>query len=106
MTRRRTTKKKESFFSSFLNQYILTSQTFPLILVLSVIGILFVLTRMKGVEQDYKYTEVLKKLKVEQVENKELKAKRASLLSVKKLKGFAKKYNLKEPTDKQIIVIP
>lgn len=103
---KRKPKKKESAISSFLSKHILTSQTFPLILVLSVIGILFVLIRMKGVEQDYKYTDISKKLRIEKIENKELKAKRAKLLSVKRLEGFAKKYNLKQPNDKHIIVIP
>jgi len=35
-----------------------------------------------------------------------LKADRASVLSVKKLKGFAKENNLKEPDEKHIIIIP
>jgi len=103
---KRKPKKKEGYISSLISNHILTSQTFPLILVLSTIGILFVLIRMKGVEQDYKYNEVSKKLRVEKIENKELKAHKARMLSVKKLKGFAKKYNLKQPNDKHIIVIP
>tara|TARA_Y100000780_G_scaffold232593_1_gene268195 strand:+ start:50523 stop:50735 length:213 start_codon:yes stop_codon:yes gene_type:complete len=69
-------------------------------------GILFVLIRMKGIEQDYKFNEVAKTLKIKQIENKELKADRARMLSVKNLKGFAKRFNLKEPDEKHIIIIP
>lgn len=103
---KRKSRKKEGSISSIVNKYIFTSQTFPLILALSTIGIMFVLIRMKGVEQDYQYNEVSKKLRIHKIENKELKAKKANLLSVKKLKGFAKKYNLKQPNDKHIIVVP
>lgn len=78
----------------------------PLIFVLSTIGILFVLIRMKGIEQDYKFNEVAKQIKIERLENKELKAQRARMLSVKMLKSFSKKFNLKEPDEKHIIIIP
>lgn len=78
----------------------------PLIFVLSTIGILFVLIRMKGIEQDYKFNEISKQIKIEKIENKELKAQRARMLSIKKLKGFSKKFKLKEPDEKHIIIIP
>jgi len=99
-------KKNENIFKNILEKYILTSQTFPLVLVFSTLGILFVLIRMKGIEQDYQINEIAKQIKIESIENKELKADRARVLSVKNLRGFAKKYNLKEPNEKHIIIIP
>lgn len=82
------------------------SQIFPMLVCFSILGILFVLIRMKGIEQDYKFNEIVKSIKVESNENKALKAAKARLLSVKKLKSFAKKHNLKEPDEKHIILIP
>ena len=61
---------------------------------------------MKGIEQDYKFNEIIKSIKVETNENKALKAAKARLLSVKKLKSFARKHKLKEPDEKHIILIP
>ena len=78
----------------------------PLIFVVSILGIMFVLIRMKGVEQDYKYNELAKRLKVQKIQNKELKAKLARELSVKKLKAYAKKFKLNEPDEKRVIIIP
>lgn len=61
---------------------------------------------MKGIEQDYKFNELTKKIKVQKIENKELKAQRARMLSIKRLKAYSKKFNLKEPDEKHIIIIP
>lgn len=61
---------------------------------------------MKGIEQDYLYNEVMSQIKSEVSDNKKLKAKRASLLSVKKLQYFSRKYKLTEPDENHIIVIP
>lgn len=99
-------KKKDNEIITFLNQFVLNAKTLPIVISFSVLGILFVLIRMKGVEQDYKLNEIVKRSKVLKIENKELKADRASVLSVKKLKGFAKENNLKEPDEKHIIIIP
>jgi len=105
--KRKTAKsRQENEIKTFFSKYIFTSQTLPFVFVFSVLGILFVLIRMKGIEQDYKFNEIAKTLKVKKIENKELKADRARLLSVKKLKGFASKYNLEEPDEKHIIVVP
>ena len=104
--RRKTSKREENEIKLFFSKYIFTSQTLTFIFVFSVMGILFVLIRMKGIEQDYKFNEVAKTLKIKQIENKELKADRARMLSVKNLKGFAKRFNLKEPDEKHIIIIP
>lgn len=92
-----TNKLKETFFSS---------QGLPLSLAFITISILFVLFRMKGVELDYKVNEVDSKIEKSQLENKELKAKKAKLLSTKNLRHMASKHNLKQPTRKQIIVVP
>lgn len=78
----------------------------PILFAFTAIGIMFVLIRMKGVEQDYKYNEVAKRINIQKIQNKELKAKRARELSVKKLKSYATKFSLEEPDEKHIIVIP
>ncbi|MEC7182465.1 MAG: hypothetical protein VXY34_05195 [Bdellovibrionota bacterium] len=98
------TKKKGiagRFFQVFFNP-----QVFPLCLFLMVIGVLFVLFRMKSVELDYKVSEVNEKIRKNEVENKKLEAVRARLLSIKNLRRFAKKYDLQEPKQNQIIIIP
>ena len=89
------------FFQVFFNP-----QVFPICLFLMVIGVLFVLFRMKSVELDYKVSEVNKKIRKNEVQNKKLEAVRAKLLSIKNLRRFAKKYNLQEPKQNQIIIIP
>ncbi|MEX0798178.1 MAG: hypothetical protein WEB87_02450 [Bacteriovoracaceae bacterium] len=105
--KRRTIKKREeNEIKVFFSKYVFTSQTLPFVFIFSVLGILFVLIRMKGIEQDYKFNEVSKALKVKEIENKELKADKAKMLSVKHLKGFAKKFDLKEPDENHIIIIP
>lgn len=104
--RKSTRQRQENEIKTFFGKYVFTSQTLPFVFFFSILGIFFVLIRMKGIEQDYKFNEIAKTLKVKKIENKELKADRARLLSVKHLKGFAKKFNLKEPDEKHIIVIP
>lgn len=81
-------------------------EIFPFVIAFTCLGILFVLIRMKGVEQDYHAHDISKKIKEISVENKELKADKARLLSNKNLKKMASKYKLKEPEEKQIIIIP
>ena len=102
----RKTRKKTNPILKYLSDKVFTSQTLPLIFVFSILGILFVVIRMKGIEQDYKYNDLAKRIKVQQVQNKELKAKLARELSVKKLKAYAKKFNLNEPDEKRVIIIP
>ena len=89
------------FFQIFFNP-----QVFPLCLFLMVIGVLFVLFRMKSVEVDYKVSEVNTKIRKNEVQNKKLEAIRAKLLSIKNLRRLAKKYDLQEPKQNQIIIIP
>lgn len=61
---------------------------------------------MRGVELQYQVNKLVKKIELENQTNKKLKAQKADLLSVRNLKKIANKYELKEPTQKQIIVIP
>jgi cell division protein FtsL len=86
--------------------FITGSRGMPVVMAFVALAIFFVLIRMKGIEQDYKYNEVVKKIERVNQENKELKAKKASYMSIKKLRQMAKKHDLKEPSNKQIIVIP
>ncbi len=102
---RRTKRAKNSSFDK-LKDFLLNSKTIPLIFSFSVLGIMFVLVRMKGVEQDYSFNEIEKRTKIQRVQNKELKARRARELSMKKLKAFADKYDLSEPDEKRIIIVP
>lgn len=104
--RRSSTKNNQNEIKDFFGRYIFSPKSLPIVLALSVMGILFVLIRMKGIEQDYRYNEVTKQLKIIKIENKELKADRAQVLSMKNLKAFAQKFELKEPDEKHIIVIP
>ena len=78
----------------------------PAFFVFTIIGALYVLTRMKGIEQDYKYNDLAKRIDIQKIQNKELKAKKARELSVKNLKAYAKKFELQEPDEKHIIVVP
>lgn len=70
------------------------------------LGVGFVFSRMRGVELQYQVNKIVKSIENEKQENKKLKAEKADLLSVRNLKQIALKYNLKEPTQKQLIVIP
>ena len=85
---------------------IFSNQVFPFVLTFFVLGLLFVLFRMKGVELDYKITSVNKDIQRVTLDNKELKAKKARLLSVKRLRRMANKFDLKQPKQRQIIVLP
>lgn len=66
----------------------------------------FVYSRMRGVELQYQVNKIVKKIENEVQTNKKLKAQKADLMSVRNLKKIASKFDLKEPTQKQIIVIP
>ena len=104
MVRRARRKKVNIFVKTF--DYIQNSQSMPIIFAFFVIGILFVLIRMKGIEQDYKLNEIEKQVKIHKIKNKELKAIRARELSVKKLKAYARKFKLSEPDEHRVIVVP
>ncbi|RLA64218.1 MAG: hypothetical protein DRQ88_05275 [Epsilonproteobacteria bacterium] len=93
-------------FAGKIRDFIFSSQGFPLLLMFSILGVLFVLFRMKSVELDYKITEINKAISKVRLEQKELNAKKAGLLSVNNLRKLAKRYKLKQPAQSQIIVIP
>ncbi|EQC42893.1 hypothetical protein M899_0069 [Bacteriovorax sp. BSW11_IV] len=95
------TKAKEQ-----LKKIFLSSQGLPIFLTISIIGILFVLFRMKGVELNYNITSINRDIEQVVVEGKELKARKARMLSVNNLRKMAKKFDLSEPKQHQIIVIP
>ena len=88
-----------------LKAFFLSSQILPLVLAFFTVSILFVLFRMKGVELDYRISDINKDVKSVTLENKELKARKAKLLSTKRLQRLAKKYNLALPKQDQIIII-
>lgn len=98
--------KKGSSAGSSFKEIIFSNQVFPFVLTFFIIALLFVLFRMKGVELDYKITSVNKDIERVTLDNKELKAKKARLLSVKRLRKMAVKYGLKRPRQKQIIILP
>ncbi len=97
-------KKKDNFFI-FAKEAAFSIQGFPLVLSFTILGILFVLFRMKSVELDYKITDAENKSEDANNENKDLKATRAGLLSVNNLRSYAKKYNLSQPGQEQIIMV-
>ncbi|MCY4644783.1 MAG: hypothetical protein OXB88_09215 [Bacteriovoracales bacterium] len=96
----------KKIIKSFFRRIIFSSQGFPIVLSLSILGILLVLFRMKSVEQDYSINEVAKRKKTLVFKNKEFKAKKARQLSIKNLGQLAERYNLQRPKQEQIIVIP
>lgn len=104
----KSTKKQNSHakkVTGYLKRIFLSSQGLPIFLSLSVLGVLFVLFRMKSLEVDYATIDINKQIEKVVLENKELKAQKARSLSVEKLRQMAKKYDLAQPDQKQIIVI-
>ena len=99
MAARKTLKKKQS--KNFFHP-----KYFVYIIILVCLSIGFVYSRMRGVELQYQVNQLVKEIELENQTNKKLKAQKADLMSVRNLKTIAKKYKLKEPTQKQIIVIP
>ena len=85
---------------------IFSAQAFPIILALAVIGVLFVVVRMKGIEQTYRFSGITKQIKAAVSESKDLKAQLAKMMSVSNMRILAEKHGLKEPRQDQIIVIP
>ena len=101
--------KKSSDKSGFLSKIksiIFSTQGFPLFLSFTTMAILFVLFRMKNVEMDYKITKANRDIEKVLLDNKELKAKNARMLSTDKLRRLASVHHLDQPKQDQIIVIP
>jgi len=93
-------------FLEELKSFLLGAQGIPLVLLIIVFSFMFVFFRMKGIEQEYKAGELQKKIEHHNIDNKELKAERARLMSNKHLKNLAERHGMKEPKQDQIIVIP
>ena len=69
------------------------------------LGLAFVFFRMQGIEQQISLNKWKDKLKHEQMLSKELKAEQADILSIRSLRDWATKYQLNEPSSKQVIVV-
>lgn len=89
-----------------IKEIIFSSQGFPIFLSFTTLAILFVLFRMKNVEMDYVITKTNREIEKVILDNKELKAKKARMLSAEKLRKLAAVHNLDQPKQDQIIVIP
>jgi hypothetical protein len=100
-----TSRKKNLSILENIKDFTFSNNVFPFVLIFTTLGILFVLFRMKNVEVDYRSSSMRKDIEKFSLENKELKAKKAKLLSTKRLRQLAKKYKLQQPVSKQIIVI-
>ena len=97
--------KKKSKLYEITKKTIGSAQGFPIFISICFICMLFVLFRMRSIELDYKISNLDKKIKKARYEGKYLKAKKAKLLSVKNLNRLARKHGLKEPNQKQIIIV-
>ncbi len=89
-----------------LKEIIFSSQGFPIFLSFTTLAVLFVLFRMKNVEMDYKISKSNRDIEKVLLDNKELKAKNARMLSTDKLRRLASIHHLDQPKQDQIIVIP
>jgi len=101
------TKKSKNTFSlgQKVKEIIFSTRGFPLFLSFTILAVLFVLFRMKNVETDYKITKSNKEIEKVLLDNKELKAKKARMLSTDKLRKLASIHNLDQPKQEQIIII-
>lgn len=91
---------------SKIKEIIFSSRGFPLFLSFTTLAILLVLFRMKNVEMDYSISKTNREIEKVVLDNKELKAKKARMLSADKLRKLASLHNLDQPKQDQIIVIP
>lgn len=82
-----------------------SSKVMPLILLYLCLAISFVLFRMKNVEMDYRIHDLSKDIQKGVVDGKDIRAKKATLLSSDRLKKLAKEFDLKEPKQNQVILI-
>ncbi|MCB9060459.1 MAG: hypothetical protein H6622_02920 [Halobacteriovoraceae bacterium] len=109
MKRPKLRKKTKQTFSEkcieSMKNIIFSSQGLPIFLTITILGVLVVLFRMTNVEMEYKLNALDKKILAVNSVQKELKAKKARLLSVKNLHLMANKYNLNTPKQEQIILI-
>jgi hypothetical protein len=101
-------KKSQDKFSlgKKIREIVFSSQGFPIFLSFTTLAILFVLFRMKNVEMDYQITKANRDIEKVLLDNKELKAKNARMLSTDRLRRLASVHHLDQPKQDQIIVIP
>lgn len=101
-------KKAVERFNPFrkIKELILSTKGFPIFLSITALAVLLVLFRMKKVEMDYAITRTNKEIEKVLFDNKELKAKKARMLSAEKLRKLAAVHKLDQPKQEQIIVIP
>lgn len=102
----RNKKNQTSWRDNKVFQTLFSPTVLPFTLTFSCMAVLFVTIRMKSIEQAYQLNGLNQQIDRAVVQNKELKAQRARILSVKNLHAFAEKFNLKEPGPEQIILIP
>lgn len=61
---------------------------------------------MKSIEQDYKMNDINKKIDEQKTQYKELFSQKEKLISIENLRELSKKFDFKEPSEKQIIIVP
>ncbi len=101
-------KKKDSLvkvLKAKIKDELFSAQGLPLALAFTTLAVLFVLFRMKGVELDYKISEINASIEDATSENKDLRASKARLLSTGNIRLLAQKHGLAQPKQEQIIVI-
>lgn len=99
-------KKNTGWKNNKVIETLFNPSALPFTLTFSCMAVLFVAIRMKSIEQAYQLDGLDRAIDKAVVYNKELKAQRARMLSVRRLREYAEKYNLKEPGPEQIILIP
>ena len=86
-------------------EVISSANILPLVLLYLILAISFVLFRMKNVEMDYRIHDISKDIQKTINDGKDVKAKKANLLSIERLRKLAKEFDLKEPKQSQVILI-
>jgi len=98
--------RSKTSLKNLFKKIFFSSQGLPIFAVLALLTIGFVTFRMKSLDYDYRTNEINTALDRAHIENKDLKAKKARLLSTRNLREIAQKHNLNEPNQKQIIIVP
>ena len=89
-----------------VKEIVFSTKGFPIFLSVVMLAVLFVVFRMKTIEFEDKISKVNVDIEKVSIENKRLKAQKAKLLSPVRLKKLARQYNLSEPGQEQIILVP
>jgi len=99
-------KKTAGWRDNKVIQTLFNPTVLPFTLTFACMAVMFVTIRMKSIEQAYQLDGLDTAVEKAVVQNKELKAQRARMLSVRRLREIAEKFSLKEPGPEQIILIP